>query len=229
MRKKNVKKNLCDGDCQICNNIKCHLYNPYPCYGKKCDKCDNPCQLQNAGINVIREKKQERMRTSNNRKEVAEFDDNIENQFNYLSEKEQITLVCAIRLDTIRKIADMYFSSPVTFDATMREIYLGENHSAFAKSSGVTRQAISKAIRTENGERYRREISNLKKQNSALNKMTATELKVFQLCGRGGILTISSVAKQAGLSRTTVYNTLHNLSEKYGICFTLDKSQNRKI
>ena len=141
---------------------------------------------------------------------------------------ESVSFARKIQRETARKIAEMYFTSPCTFDAEMRKIYLGENHSEFAKTTGVTRQAISKAIRSEKGEIYRREISNLKKQNSALNKMTATELKIYQLCGNDGILNISNVAKQAGVHRQTVYRVLHRLSEKYGINVTLDKSRKKK-
>ena len=75
----------------------------------------------------------------------------------------------------------------------------------------------------------KKQIAELKKRNAAFAEMTVNELKVYQLCSEHGILNISSVAKQSGLSRPTIYRILHNLSEKYDICFTLNDLKKKKI
>ena len=226
MKTKKSQKISCTGDCTSCGKVTCHLYNPYPCYGINCLRCESPCDLQDAGINAIKEKQMENQRIHNPHHEI-EFNDHMAVD---LSEQnmESISFARKIQRETARKIAEMYFTSPRTFDVTMREIYLGENQTAFAKQAGISRQAISKAIKQEKQEKYRHEIDQLKKQKNVLLKMNATELKIYQLCGNDGIFNISNVAKQAGVSRPTVYKTLHNLSEKYGICFTLDKGAKKK-
>jgi DNA-binding phage protein len=68
----------------------------------------------------------------------------------------------------------------------------------------------------------------LKQRNAAFDNMTATELKVYQLYYVDGILNISNLARQAGISRVTAYKTLHNLSSKYGLTFTVDKENKIK-
>jgi DNA-binding phage protein len=185
--------------------------------------------LQESGINVIKEKQAENHRIHGNNW-LVEFNDGIDaNIIPAENGTLSVSFARQIQLETARKIAELYFTSPLTFDVTMHEVYLGENHSEFARQTGVTRQAISKAIQTEKREKYRREIATLKKQNSAFNKMTAAELKIYQLCGEDGILSISNVAKQAGVSRQTVYRVLHRLSEKYGLKVTLDSKRRKKI
>jgi DNA-binding phage protein len=225
MRKKTHKK-CSAADCSACTDLTCPLYNPYPCYGIDCSKCEHPCELQESGINVIKEKKAENQRI-HGKNWLIEYDDHIESNVD-AKDYTQISFARKIQQETARKIAELYFSSPLTFDVTMHEIYLGENQSAFAAKKGITRQAVSKALKNEKTDKFRNEITLLKKQNSALQKMTATELRIYQLCGEDRVLSIANVAKQAGVSRQTVYTTLHNLSVKYGFNFTLHNQRKRK-
>lgn len=228
MREKKPQKK-CIADCSACSDLTCPMYNPFPCYGIDCSKCEHPCELQESGINVIKEKQAETQRI-HGQNWLIEFDERIDSSVPIdTKDNAQISFARKIQQETARKIAELYFSSPRTFDVTMHEIYLGENQSTFASKKGISRQAVSKAIKNEKAEKFRSEIETLKRQNSAFEKMSATEFRIYQLCGRPKkVLSIANVARQAGVSRQTVYATLHNLSVKYGFNFTLHNQRKRK-
>jgi DNA-binding phage protein len=148
-----------------------------------------------------------------------------------ISDENNITIspVRQAQLDTARKMAFFYIEHPAEFDKFVMQFYFGKNQSAIARDRNVSRESISKQIRNERGDKYRKEIANLKQRNAAFGKMTANELKVYQICCIDGVFGVSNIAKQAGVSRWTVHRVLHRLSEKYGITATLDKSRKKNF
>lgn len=200
------------------------------CYGVKCRQCDAPCELQAAGISSFREEMDDRRvaRTGILHDTVFfgtvfpeeptsagatpdRFDDN---EIAPDQERE-------IRLETVRNMAEMYFNRPASFDLAMRRAYFNGNQSDLARVKGLTRAAISKQICRERDEK-------LKSENSALRNMTETERIVYRLADEDGILRVSEIAKQAGISRMHVYRTLHVLSVKYGIHVTTFRQSQKK-
>ena len=132
------------------------------------------------------------------------------------------------RFDTVRKLVFFYLERPVEFDKFVMQFFYGKTQSDIARMQGVSRQNISKKIRSERQEELKKEIDSLKKRNAAFATMTVNELKVYQICCIDGVFGASNIAKQSGISRWTVYRVLHRLSEKYGITATFDKSRKKK-
>lgn len=202
----------------------------FKCYGVKCRQCDAPCELQAAGISRFREEMDDRRvaRTGILHDTVFfgtvfpeeptsagatpdRFDDD-----EIAPDRER-----EIRLETVRKMAEMYFKRPASFDLAMRRAYFNGNQSDLARVKGLTRAAISKQICRERDEK-------LKSENSALRNMTETERTVYRLAAEYGILRVSEIAKQAGISRRHVYRVSHILSEKYGVHVTFFRPSRKK-
>lgn len=200
------------------------------CYGVKCRQCDAPCELQAAGISRFQEEMDDRRvaRTGILHDTVFfgtvfpeeptsagatpdRFDDD-----KIAQDRER-----EIRLETVRKMAEMYFKRPASFDLAMRRAYFNGNQSDLARVKGLTRSAISKQICRERDEK-------LKSENSALRKMTETERTVYRLAAEDGILRVSEIARQAGYTRRTVYLCIQKLSEKYGISIHIYRPSQKK-
>jgi DNA-binding phage protein len=126
-------------------------------------------------------------------------------------------------------MAFFYIEHPTEFDKFVMQFFCQKNQSDIARMQGVSRQNISKKIRAERQEELKKEIDTLKKRNAAFATMTTNELKVYQICCIDGVFGASNIAKQAGISRWTVYRVLHRLSEKYGITATLEKSRKKNF
>ena len=200
------------------------------CYGVKCRQCDAPCELQAAGISRFREEMDDRRVARTGTLHDADvsgtafqgrptspgatpdrFDDN-----EIAPDRER-----EIRLETVRKMAEMYFNRPASFDLAMRRAYFNGNQSDLARVKGMTRAAISKQICRERDEK-------LKSENSALRNMTETERTVYRLAAEYGILRVSEIARQAGYTRRTVYLCIQRLSEKYGISIHIYRPSQKK-
>jgi DNA invertase Pin-like site-specific DNA recombinase len=184
--------------------------------------------LKTAGANFAKEQKEEKFTASH--KVIERHSELFDNLAETFSNENNITIspVRQAQLDTARKMAFFYIEHPAEFDKFVMQFYFNKNQAAIARDRQVSREAISKQIRNERGDKYKREIANLKQQNAAFATMTANELKVYQICYVDGVFSASNIAKRAGISRWTVYRVLHRLSGKYGIAATLEKSRNKK-
>lgn len=217
----------CNKICAMCDRTDCPEDYRAECFGIKCQSCQLDCRLKSVGIRKKQEISAETFAATHFNKQKLRYIDGLETVC--FSNMETIKdPIQRIRLDTIREMAFYYLEHPVEFEKFVVSCFLAENQSDLAKKRGISRQAISKAIRTERLDNLKKEIAELKKRNAAFSQMTSNELKIYQLCGEDGVLNISSVAKQSGLSRPTVYKILHDLREKYGICFTLNDGEKRK-
>lgn len=200
------------------------------CYGVKCRQCDAPCELQAAGISRFREEMDDRRVARTGILHDTVF-------FGTVFPEEPMSAGATpdrfdddeiapdrgreIRLETVRKMAEMYFKRPVSFDLMMRKAFFGQNQSDLARFRGVTRAAVSKAIIKERDDK-------LKAENSALRCMTETERTVYRLAAEYGILRVSEIARQAGYTRRTVYLCIQRLSEKYGISIHIYRPSQKK-
>ena len=223
------KTNNCDKNCSICNKINCPDDYRIKCYGVSCQQCDKKCPLRDCGSNHIKEVKEDKFAKSHNVMERHfELFSNIEDILD-IQQDTNIDPIRRARLEAARQTAFFYIEHPAEFDKFVMEFFLDKNQSDLAKERNMTRANISKRIVTERGDKLKREIASLKQKNAAFATMTANELKVYQICCIDGVLTASGVAKQAGISRWTVYRVLHRLSEKYGIVATLNNPRRKKI
>lgn len=209
------------------------------CYGVKCLTCTLPdCEFKEVGINVIREKKAEMQRVHGTARTVS-YDDKLtgdellqgiaddaaENEYgdpDIAKERRQAAL------DATNKIIHFYLEKPAQFDAFVKEFYFGQNQSAIARSAGVTRQAISKAIQTENLANCKRQIDNLTEWRNTLSGLSPLELRVYQLSIREG-LSIREVAGKLKISRAKAHRVRQILSLKLPKNETFEKSIPEKI
>lgn len=223
------KSKKCDKKCNVCPQTDCAADFRLLCYGQKCQTCDLECSLKSAGENFAKEKKEDKFASThsviNNQMEL--FDEFAE-MFS-ITDDVKVSHIRQAQLDTARKLAFFYVEHPTEFDKFVMQFFFGKNQSDIARQQGVSRQNISKKIRAERQEELKKEIDRLKKRNAAFTTMTVNELKVYQICCVDGVFGASNIAKQAGISRWTVYRVLHRLREKYGITATLDKSRKKKI
>lgn len=202
----------------------------FKCYGVKCRQCDAPCELQAAGISRFREEMDDRRvaRTGILHDTVFfgtvfpeeptsagatpdRFDDD-----EIAPDRER-----EIRLETVRKMAEMYFKRPASFDLAMRRAYFNGNQSDLARVKGLTRAAISKQICRERDEK-------LKSENSALRNMTETERTVYRIAAEDGVLSVSEIARQSGLSRWTIWRVQRIFRLKYGIVLHFQRPSRKK-
>ncbi len=225
-KKKNSKK--CDKKCNICLETACPVDFRISCFGEKCHSCQLECPLKVEGQKKRRERTAESYAATHYAidKTVC-FSDELETIIN--SEDTTLSPITRARLDVARKMAFFYLEHPTEFDKFVMQFFCGKTQSDIARMQGVSRQNISKKIRSERQEELKKEIDSLKKRNAAFATMTINELKVYRICCIDGVFGASNIAKQAGISRRTVYRVLHRLSEKYGITVTLDKSRKKKI
>lgn len=227
MQKNKIKKK-CDKNCAKCDSTECTEDYRVKCYGTKCQTCKLDCILKTAGANFAKEQKEDKFTASH--KVIERHTELFDNLAEILSDENNITIspTRQAQLDTARKMAFFYIEHPAEFDKFVMQFYFNKNQSAIARDRNVSRESISKQIRNERGDKYRKEIANLKQTNAAFATMTANELKVYQICCIDGVFGVSNIAKQTGISRWTVYRVLHRLSEKYGIVATLEKSRKKK-
>jgi DNA-binding MarR family transcriptional regulator len=198
------------------------------CYGSKCQNCQLECKLKSDGTKLIEEIRHDKYLQHGGKIDrelvlMQQLDRSTESIEPDISDPARL-----IRLDAVRQMVFFYIEHPAEFDKFVMEFFLDKNQSDLARERNMTRANVSKRIVTERGDKLKREIANLKQKNAAFSKMTTTELKVYQLCGEDGIFNVSNIAKQTGVSRVTVYATLHKLREKYGFNFTLDKARKKK-
>lgn len=148
----------------------------------------------------------------------------------------------------MERIADMYFNTPVAFEMLMKSIFKGRNQADVAKEKGITRQGLNKRLLYELGiakkrndiqqrrdrelaiakQNYENAVNDVRAQREAMRYMTETELAVYKICGEDGCLSVSSIARQTGFSRPTIYAALHNLSRKYGINLHIQNYSRKK-
>ena len=225
MQKNKIQKK-CDKNCAKCDATECTEDYRVKCYGTTCQTCKLDCILKTAGANFAKEQKEDKFTATHSiiNRSMELFDN--------LSETFSVSDVSPIRqakLDTVREMAFFYIEHPTEFDKFVMQFFCQKNQSDIARMQGVSRQNISKKIRHERQEELKKEIANLKQRNAAFETMTANELKVYQICCIDGVFGASNIAKQAGISRWTVYRVLHRLSEKYGITATLNKSRKKNF
>lgn len=200
------------------------------CYGVKCRQCDAPCELKDAGISrFLEEMDDRRVARTGILHDTVFFGTVFPEEPTYAGstpdrfDDDEIApdWEREIRLETVRKMADMYFKRPASFDLAMRRAYFNGNQSDLARVKGLTRAAISKQICRERDEK-------LKSENYALRNMTETERTVYRLAAEDGILRVSDIARQSGYTRRTVYLCIHRLREKYGISIHIYRPSQKK-
>lgn len=206
--------------------------NPEICYGKGCLRCPvTTCELRECGINVIREKQREiAMRMSKRDDKVAdeEYIDDMTDMENdkgeymeeFLSavEHEDPTvaeLLQQVKLDTIRHILHFWAEKPTTLEVLFRSVLYGQNQSDIAKLRSVSRQNISKIIKTERREQYQKQISDLQREISVYHNLTPDELAVYRYCMLDGC-SIRTTAKMLHMSPAHVYRVKQCLRRKMG-------------
>lgn len=212
---------------------KCYLAGECLC----CPATD--CLLRECGINRIREKQHETALAFAKKDEFvsdAEFSDNINKNPDYMQdfldsvdEEKEPTIADIVRqtkLDTLRHVAHYWAESPNSFDALMRKIMLDQNQSDFARGKGVTRQSISKAIRQERNDKFKKEISRLENLNNCFINFTPLENQIYRICFVDGC-TIRSAAQQLKISASKVYRVKQILRVKLSKSETV-KTQNSK-
>lgn len=226
---KKEKSKKCDKKCNTCSQTNCADDFRLACYGQKCQTCKLECSLKAAGGNRIKEIREEKYIQSGGKMRT---DIGLIEELEIIAEDytgQDIDPIRQARFDIARKLIFFYLEHPAEFDKFVLAFFCGKNQSDIAKERGVSRQSISKKIRTERHEEMKKQIDSLKKRNAAFATMTTNELKVYQICCIDGVFGASNIAKQAGISRWTVYRVLHRLSEKYGITATLDKSRKKNF
>ena len=208
------------------------------CYGVDCPKCGHPCELHAAGVSRYRDDMDDaRLSRDGIRKdtlyfgevfpEIAEqtapppYDDEVK--------ETPAGRVRELQREIVRKLADTFFHRPATFELMMRRSYYEYNQSDLARLRGVTRAAVSKAIRDERREILKAENTRLRQRCDDLARMTRTEAAVYKVCVVDGVLSPTEAAKQTGLGRATVYRVRHYLSDKYGILIHFQGDENKKI
>ena len=204
------------------------------CYGRDCWRCSAPCDLYAAGIDRCREELDDRRISTTGILHDTEYWGEVPDVTAAADEcpgrfdpddpadvEPGMDSVREIQLEIVRRMADMYFTRPSTFDLMMRRAYFGDNQSALARHKGLTRQAVSKAIKKERDDKLRAE-------NSAIKSMSPHEFAVYQTCCEDGILHIPAVVRQTGLSRATVFRVRLKLREKYGIVILFSRLSRKK-
>lgn len=207
------------------------------CYGVECPKCHHPCELQAAGIDRYNDDWSDRR--------IAR-EGGMHNVFLRASVPDMSTAapdLCAdpdagteaspskrdLQREIVLHLAELYFRRPATFDMMMRRAFFDENQSDIARHKGVTRAAVSKAIREENNRRLKSENAALRQRCDDLVRMTRAEAAVYKVCAVDGVLSVSEAARQTGFTRRTIYRSIQVLSEKYGISIHTSPGDNKKI
>lgn len=222
---KNTKK--CLRNCNECGEVDCAGDFRSECFGINCTKCKLDCRLKALGIAKAYEGSADRYLQQHSELHNVIYTDDLSKLAILRNTTITDPILCA-QFDIARKLAFFYIEHPAEFEKYVLEFFCGKTQSDIARERGVSRQHISKIIKNERNEKYRKEIKMLKQRNAAFDDMTATELKVYQLYYVDSVLNISNLARQAGISRVTAYKTLHNLSSKYGLTFTVDKENKSK-
>lgn len=216
MKRKGAQEAMDDGD----------TYDITKCYGVNCLDCSRDCEFREAGLSVIAEKKEtvaRRFGTGN----TVEYDDELLNTALLTNDTEidDPDFEQGYRegaLATVRKLVHFYLEKPLQFDTFVKKFFCGGNQSAMAKAAGVSRQAISKAIRLERCEQLTEKVNRLAERCEVLEGLTPVELRVYQLAFVDG-LPLRSVAELAKISLAKAYRVKQDLRSK------LPKSETRPI
>lgn len=214
------------------------------CYGKHCLHCETPCELQSCGINVIREKQHEIALRFGKRDEMVADEvyvddmcdsrkggpDDYMDDFLAAVEHEDPTeeeLLKQVKLDTLRHILHYWAEKPTCLEAMFRRYLLGQNQSDMARIRGVTRQNVSKIIKTERREIFQKQIHDLQERLDTMEKLSPEEIAIYRSCMQDGC-SIRSTAKQLHLSPARVYRVKQSLRRKMAKSETLLTPQNKK-
>ena len=177
------------------------------CYGTECGHCSEPCQWYACGMDVIREKREDRERRFsvpfNEKIDVPEPD---VSDINWKNDDV---------LYALNRFVFMMREHPVLFKALIDRLYDNKTQTDVARERGITRQAVSKE----------RKISLIKYMESELGmkapvvrrekllELTGKEFEVYKKLFIDGC-TERSTAIQLGIPKSTVHDIGQNLRKK---------------
>ena len=177
------------------------------CYGTECGHCSEPCELRDCGMDVIREKREDRERRFsvpfNEKIDVPEPD---VSDINWKNDDV---------LYALNRFVFMMREHPVLFKAIIDRLYDNKTQTDVARERGITRQAVSKE----------RKISLIKYMESELGMkapvakrekllgLTGKEFEVYKKLFIDGC-TERSTAIQLGIPKSTVHDIGQNLRRK---------------
>lgn len=213
------------------------------CYGVNCLSCTcTDCELRACGVNVIREKQHEIALRFGKRDEMVTDETYVDEmcdhrhhgdyleQFLATVEHQDPTideLLRQAKLDTLRHVLHYWAEKPTSLEVLFRRYLYGQNQSDVARMRGVTRQNVSKEMKMESGEYYRRQIKQLRHKADVFATLSATELAVYRICFEGGC-SVRSAAVQIGISPAKVHRVKHLLRLKLAKSETVQNHQNKK-
>ena len=207
-------------------------YDITTCYGVNCLDCSRACEFREAGLSVIAEKKEtvaRRFGTGN----TVEYDDELLNNALLPNDTEidDPDFEQGYRegaLATVRKLVNFYIERPQQFEVFVHRFFLGGNQSRFAEEAGITRQAISKAIKEEKQAYWRNTARSLEDRLKVMVKLTPLEHQVYQLIFVDGV-SIRSAAEQLKISRSKVERVRQILRSKLPKFETVPEPESEKI
>ena len=210
------------------------------CYGVGCIVCAaDDCELRECGINRIREKQNDTALAFARKDELPDdtFTDNLNNfggdymqQFIVEVDHPEPSIAELLRqtkLETLRHVAHYWAEFPNSFDALMSKIMFNENQTILAKKKGVTRQCISKAIRQETNDKFKKQIARLEQLNTVISGFSQIERDIYRLCFEDRV-SIRSAAIELNISPAKVFRMKQHLREKLQKSETVNTGKNKK-
>ena len=177
------------------------------CYGTECGHCSEPCELHDCGMDVIREKQEDK-----DRRLTVPFNEKIETPELDVSD---INWKNDDVLYALNRFVFMMREHPVLFKALIDRLYDNKTQTDVARERGITRQAVSKE----------RKISLIKYMESELGMkapvakrekllgLTGKEFEVYKKLFIDGC-TERSAALQLGIPKSTIHRMGQNLRKK---------------
>lgn len=138
---------------------------------------------------------------------------------------------------TVNTLAEMYFKTPMVFETMMKCIFNKQRQADVAREKKITRQGLNKRLLSElgiaqkrNDIQHRREKElqeekqklalarqELEKKQAFIKFMSNTDFVVYKICALDGCLSVSSIANLTGFTRKTIYKSIQNLRENFGV------------
>ena len=185
------------------------------CYGTECGHCSEPCQWYACGMDVIREKREDRERRFsvpfNEKIDVPELD---VSDINWKNDDV---------LYALNRFVFMMREHPVLFKALIDRLYDNKTQTDIARERGITRQAVSKE-RKNSLIKYMESELGMKApvvKREKLLGLTGKEFEVYKKIFVDGC-TERSAALQLKTSQSSIHRAVQNLRRK------LTKSGSRK-
>lgn len=171
------------------------------CYGSECNQCATPCELHDCGMDVIREKIEDK--TRNYFKRELHYNDQVLPPEIVSTSNSTNSDV----LDILNRLAFFYIEYPATFHALICKFYKRQNQADIAREQKISRQAVSKRLRRESIEIISRELgmrTPVVRQEKLLG-LTGREFEVYKKLFVDGC-TERSTAIQLGIPKSTVHD-----------------------